>query len=508
MEEKHLRQHIKSVHNDERSYVCAEPDCGKSFTTATRLRRHQAVHEGQERFRCRDYPPCNQFFRKRQTLDRHIRSEHLQVAAFPCDHKDGMSGDVCTQAFETSAALRKHQQEAHSDTQFYCEECSAKPVGDGSGQHRRKGFATQAQLQTHFKETHFDCMFCGLHFTGRTSLDAHVEAQHTKPKTVEERKTFACTWSGCIKKFTKASNLNAHIRSVHQGLRFVCGEVDLTGTPDLGYWSRFDGCGEGFVTKANLENHVRYVHLKYERPETTQAPAKSKPQVSTSMLGELVGASETSRRTLSCPIAGCAARFVHHGELDAHLKSEHVVEKFFMDQEKGQQPLFGSEQPVPLFGLGQPVLEQPVVTQSSMEQPVMTQPVVTQPVVTQPFTDQQFTTQPPMNQPVTDQPALDNPTGGAVDTSSFQSLAVFDRIIQQMPNLDGFDSNGFQNGFGDGSMYPSIDNGSNNQNLWGGADEGSMYPPIASGTGEWRPEDSDLSQSMPQDLIDPALFQP
>ncbi|KAI1143785.1 hypothetical protein F5Y05DRAFT_362573 [Hypoxylon sp. FL0543] len=330
MEEKHLKQHIKGSHTSEREHVCTHPNCGKSFMTATRLRRHQAVHEGQERFKCRDYPPCEQSFRKHQTLQRHILSEHLHLSPFPCDYKDGVSGDVCGAGFDNAGALRRHQEKEHGEIRFWCDECSSQQDNDDPSQQKRVGFTTMALLQAHMKQAHVNCMFCGLQCNGRSDLEQHMEAHHSNPKSLEERKTVPCTYPGCTKTFTKKSNLNVHIRSFHEGLRFVCGDVDLSSTEDLAGYSQADGCGEGFVTKANLENHVRYVHLRYERPEQTQGAAKAKQQTS-NLLDELTGAGENSRRTLPCTITGCTAKFPHNGELQAHLQNEHPIEQALME---------------------------------------------------------------------------------------------------------------------------------------------------------------------------------
>ncbi|KAI1769015.1 hypothetical protein GGR53DRAFT_475393 [Hypoxylon sp. FL1150] len=352
IEEKHLRQHMKGSHSGERDHICPQPDCGKSFTTATRLRRHQAVHEGQERFRCRDFPPCNQSFRKHQTLQRHIRSEHLHVSPFPCDFKDSETGYACGAGFDNSGALRKHQEREHGEIRFWCDECSAQSGDDGRQQ--RVGFTTMAQLQTHIKQTHVNCMFCGLRFNGRSNLEEHIESEHANPKTVEERKTVACTWPGCTKTFTKISNMNVHVRSFHEGIKFVCGEVDLRGTEDLGAWSQSQGCGESFVTKANLENHVRYVHLELERPELPPQASKPKPkrQPPPTALEELTVRKGT-RRTLSCTVLGCGEKFFHNGELEAHLQSQHIIE----------QALLAQGGPA-----GDPVLSQPTALDDMMQE--------------------------------------------------------------------------------------------------------------------------------------------
>ncbi|KAL7626613.1 hypothetical protein AAE478_003386 [Parahypoxylon ruwenzoriense] len=332
IEEKHLRQHIKGSHTGERDHVCTQPGCGKSFMTATRLRRHQAVHEGEERYRCRGFSPCEQSFRKHQTLQRHIRSEHLRLAPFSCDYKDGTSGVTCGAGFDNAGALRRHQEKEHGETRFWCDECNSRQDDEDGSQKERVGFTTMALLQAHVKQAHVNCMFCGMACNGRSDLEQHIESQHTTHQSLEERKNVTCTWPGCTKTFTKKSNLNVHIRSFHEGLRFVCGEVGLHSTEDLISWQQSDGCGESFSTKANLENHVRYVHLKYERPEQNQEASKSQQQPRSGLLEELTGVGDKSRRTLPCTIPGCNLKFTHNGELEAHLQSQHIIEQALLEE--------------------------------------------------------------------------------------------------------------------------------------------------------------------------------
>lgn len=337
IEEKHLKQHIKGSHTSERNHVCTYNDCGKQFMTATRLRRHQLVHQGQERFKCRDFPPCGQSFRKHQTLQRHIRTEHQHEPAFQCDHQVEGSGSVCGQGFDTAGALRRHQEREHSENRFWCDECAATTTDDMDHE-RRVGFPTLVLLQAHMKHYHINCMFCGKSCNGREELEQHIELDHTNHKPVEERKTIVCTWPGCTKSFTRTSNLNVHIRSVHESVRFVCGHVDLSKTEDLATWSISLGCGQAFVSKLALENHVRYVHLQRERPETHHSalrppsqPAPLQHQADPTILEQLVGVGEKSRRTLPCRFADCHQKFTYSGELEAHVQSEHQIEQALLD---------------------------------------------------------------------------------------------------------------------------------------------------------------------------------
>ncbi|KAI0971308.1 transcription factor IIIA [Xylaria arbuscula] len=338
IEEKHLKQHIKGSHTTERDHVCTHEGCGKKFMTATRLRRHQLVHEGQERFKCREFPPCNQSFRKHQTLQRHIRTEHQHQPAFLCNHHIGESGSICGQGFDSAGSLRRHQERDHGEDRFWCDECATQV--DHTDNPQKVGFPTLLLLQTHMKNSHVNCMFCGQACNGRDDLERHVESDHAsrkaveEQKAVEERKTVVCTWPGCTKSFSKISNLNTHIRSTHEGVRFVCGEFDLSKTEDLATWSNSQGCGQSFTLKVSLENHVRYVHLMHERPQTTPSgvPPPLQPyQGDRTILEQLMGVGEKSRRTMSCRFSGCHLKFTYSGELEAHIQEEHQIEQALLD---------------------------------------------------------------------------------------------------------------------------------------------------------------------------------
>lgn len=385
LEEKHLRQHIKGSHSQERQYVCDE--CDKAFLTATRLRRHAAVHEGQDRFRCRGYDDnCTRTFRKHQTLQRHIRVDHLNQPAFACTHEitspcvGGAAGDKkpCDAVFESTGALRRHIERDHTAPKFWCDECGKARAAGGEGNSGGIGFATRALLEAHMRHAHVDCPFCDIRFTGPAELHKHIDMHHSG-KSVADRKTIVCPHAGCGKTFTRRANLNVHIRAVHEGLRFVCGDgADAASTttaegagvdrkpsngwadPELVAWeARGEGCGRGFVSKMKLEEHIRYVHLRRERPVpvfildpeaaaatatftnstptfssglATPAPAQmlmngagGSDDLATPSADMLIDALLGTNRTLVCTLPGCTARFVRHHDLSVHLQRDHAT---------------------------------------------------------------------------------------------------------------------------------------------------------------------------------------
>ncbi|CAK7215620.1 hypothetical protein SBRCBS47491_002542 [Sporothrix bragantina] len=356
LEEKHLRQHIKGSHSQERQYVC--PECSKAFLTATRLRRHAAVHEGQDRFRCRGYDEhCTRTFRKHQTLQRHIRVDHLNQPAFACTHEIS-GGKMCDAVFDSQGALRRHIERDHTAPKFWCEECR-KAGGNAVG------FATRALLETHMRHEHVDCPFCEVRCAGPAELHRHIDMHHSG-KSLADRKNIVCPHDGCGKTFTRRANLNVHIRAAHEGLRFVCGDADAasvttagacagegvertslrsTTDPELAAWeARGEGCGRGFVSKMKLEEHILYVHLRRERPipsaapvvvydtETTTAAASSglllpggEDPMAASSTDDMIDALLGANRTLECSVSGCGARFVRNHDLNVHLQRDHPV---------------------------------------------------------------------------------------------------------------------------------------------------------------------------------------
>ncbi|KAM3065691.1 hypothetical protein ACMFMG_011396 [Clarireedia jacksonii] len=330
IEEKHLKQHIKGSHTHERSYPCDWEGCTKSFLTNTRLKRHKEAHQGHERFKCTAYPPCNQTFRKHQTLQRHIRADHLDLVPFPCTHVDPITNELCKAGFDAIGGLRKHMERAHGTATFLCPDCTVPGQFQADGTPVPLAFMTNAKLQAHIKKEHANCMFCDRKCSSQRELQKHIETQHSG-NTVEDRKTVSCTYPGCPKTFTKKANLRVHIRTVHNGQRFICGTYDVSATPDLTAWNTSDSCGKDFVSKANLEDHIRTAHLHLPsllNSKRRDSPSSSTQPKSTSKLlkhqtaiEELAGFD--ARRSINCVIEGCPHKFIREYDFHSHMRNHH-----------------------------------------------------------------------------------------------------------------------------------------------------------------------------------------
>ncbi|KAH6687292.1 zinc finger protein [Plectosphaerella plurivora] len=315
-EEKHLRAHIQA-HKDERKHKCTYVDeegkCGKAFANSTRLNRHmRTTHSGdKDQFRCKDYPPCNETFRKRNTFDRHIRTEHQGGRAYPCEEPG------CDAEFDSQGALRNHTKREHSEPEFFCDECP--PEVDRNGHSSRPGFPTLPQLQAHIRAEHLKCAFCDHKCRGQADLEKHIEKFHNdSPVAPAPKKMWRCEYPGCPKTFSKRSNMSQHVRNVHQGHRFTCGQVDHSSTPKMEGWSNDQGCGQDFTTKANLETHIRHVHLGHARPRQINPNANLRRQVTNAnLMNTLTGAN----RHLACTVPGCTEHFARQVDLDAHVRA-------------------------------------------------------------------------------------------------------------------------------------------------------------------------------------------
>ncbi|KAJ5688660.1 hypothetical protein N7462_003052 [Penicillium macrosclerotiorum] len=338
----HLAHHVKSAHTQVRDYVCDRPNCGKSFVTGSRLRRHLAAHDGRDKYRCTEYPPCDETFRKHTTLQKHITMVHLKQKPFPCTHVDEATGENCKMAFETAGHLRAHESRIHTEKRFSCAECSEHfreqsaiiDTAESKAVEQSVAFPTYALLQEHIRVVHPpQCPHCPIVCSTSRELRRHLEVAHGDV-TLEDRKIFDCTFPGCNRSFTKKGNLNVHIRTVHEGeKRFVCGEIDLSGSKKVEGWNG-DGCGKRYGSKLALEEHIRTVHLGYltskaERRERLGLDKKSlqssTPGHHVSTLTALTGqgyAEETGRH-IACFYDSCQHRFHRDYDLWVHMTSKH-----------------------------------------------------------------------------------------------------------------------------------------------------------------------------------------
>ncbi|KAJ5934158.1 hypothetical protein N7466_003705 [Penicillium verhagenii] len=323
----HLAHHVKSAHTGTRDYVCPRSDCGKSFVTGSRLRRHIAAHDGRDKYRCTEYPPCEETFRKHSTLQKHVLTVHLHQKPFPCTHIDETTGQKCQMAFETAGHLRSHQSRVHAEKRFTCAECTENlPDAESAALY----FPTYAVLQEHIRTVHPPkCPHCPIVCSTSRELRRHLEVAHGDA-SLEDRKVFDCTFPGCDRSFTKKGNLTVHVRTVHEGeKRFGCGETDLSASKKVADWDGI-GCGKRYGSKLALEEHIRTAHLgfqnaKAERRQRLGLSKKACVNNQMSTLAALTGQGyvEESGRQIPCIYDTCEYRFHRDYDLWVHMTAKH-----------------------------------------------------------------------------------------------------------------------------------------------------------------------------------------
>lgn len=263
--------------------------------------------------------------------------------------------------------MRNHTKREHAAPEFWCEECGHEM--DDNGEPLRVGFATLALLQAHIRAEHLKCAFCDHQCKGQVELVQHIETLHSgNGPATPKKSSLPCEYEGCDKTFSKRSNLNQHIRNVHQGLRFTCGAVDHSSTPNLIGWDNDKGCAQHFTTKANLENHIRYVHLGHPRPRQGLTSGAGAPGRTLSVATRLTGAN----RVFTCRAKNCGLAFSRQLDLESHSRFHKpadmplepyeaavasLVDEPAVPEEQQQQLNLRSTADLPFQGTYQPVIQ-------------------------------------------------------------------------------------------------------------------------------------------------------
>eukprot|EP01125_Pyxidicula_operculata_P005308 TRINITY_DN1907_c1_g1_i2.p1 TRINITY_DN1907_c1_g1~~TRINITY_DN1907_c1_g1_i2.p1 ORF type:complete len:265 (+),score=40.20 TRINITY_DN1907_c1_g1_i2:327-1121(+) len=129
-----LESHLKS--HEVRTYVCAYPECGKTFSTNLDLVKHQ--------------------------------SEHRKELGYVCD--------ICSKKYSSSSHLSVHKQSVHKESLFSCSQC-------------HKSFAMLANLKKHIKIEHegfrYKCKLCPKEYKWFSGLSRHLKTCHADAPNAE-----------------------------------------------------------------------------------------------------------------------------------------------------------------------------------------------------------------------------------------------------------------------------------------------------------------------------------
>ncbi|GAB2249522.1 hypothetical protein Droror1_Dr00012881 [Drosera rotundifolia] len=212
-----------------RPFVCDIDDCQMSYRRKDHLKRHLIQHQG-KLFKC-TAKDCNKEFCAQSNMKRHFKNMHELKPM--CDSVQEKKKYVCQEVgcgkeFLYESRLRKHE-ESHvtlDSVEVFCIGCN-------------KPFSNKQCLKAHLAS-------CHRHVTCEVFGCQHLRKnihRHLRSHEVGSPETIKCDFEDCGRTFSKKSNLQQHIRTVHhKHRRFLCG---------------VDGCGLRLTLK-----HVRDKHEK------------------------------------------------------------------------------------------------------------------------------------------------------------------------------------------------------------------------------------------------------
>ncbi|AQK79144.1 Transcription factor IIIA isoform 1 [Zea mays] len=245
----HLKQHMQS-HSLERPFSCTVDGCPFSYSRKDHLNRHLLTHEG-KLFVC-PVEGCGRKFNIKGNMQRHVQEIHKDVS--PCESKkEFICPKVnCGKAFKYASKLKKHE-ESHVQLE-YTEVMCCEPGC-------MKFFSNMECLKAHNQSCHqyVQCDICGT-----KQLKKNFQRHHRMHEGSCVTERVKCHIEDCKCSFSKKSNLDKHVKAVHEQRRpFVC---------------QFSGCGKRFSYKHVRDNHEKssaHVHTEGDFVEADEQRPRS-----------------------------------------------------------------------------------------------------------------------------------------------------------------------------------------------------------------------------------------
>uniref|UniRef100_A0A4W2DPS1 Zinc finger protein n=1 Tax=Bos indicus x Bos taurus TaxID=30522 RepID=A0A4W2DPS1_BOBOX len=241
-----LQRHVlqcsakSSLKDSSRSFQCSV--CNTSFSSASSFEQHQETCQGDARFVCKA-DSCGKRLKSKEALRRHQENVHTEKRPYNCEicnksfkrldqvgaHKVIHSEDkpykckLCGKGFAHRNVYKNHKKTHSEERPFQCEECKAL---------FRTPFSLQRHLLIHNSERTFKCHHCDATFKRKDTLNVHVQVVH------ERHKKYRCEL--CNKAFVTPSVLRSH-KKTHTGEKEkIC-----------------PYCGQKFASSGTLRVHIR-----------------------------------------------------------------------------------------------------------------------------------------------------------------------------------------------------------------------------------------------------------
>ncbi|XP_065125105.1 uncharacterized protein [Paramisgurnus dabryanus] len=204
--------------------VC--PQCGKTFSCNSKLKRHMSIHTGEAAHTCAH---CEKSFKSKYYLNVHTRRLHTREK--PHHGDTPYRCDQCGKSFTSKCYLNLHTRRLHTVVKPHrCDQCG-------------KAYIRKCELTIHMR-VHtggkpYSCDQCGRSFSRKTNLKEHMGTHIAE-------KPFRC--EKCGKSFGRRSYFNVHMRN-HTGEKpYSC-----------------DQCGKSYIRKSSLNVHMK-IHTR-EKPQ-------------------------------------------------------------------------------------------------------------------------------------------------------------------------------------------------------------------------------------------------
>ncbi|KAI9222577.1 hypothetical protein BC828DRAFT_403909 [Blastocladiella britannica] len=330
--QRNLQQHLL-IHSPDRPHKCSFPGCEKSFRHRGQLRDHERRHSEPKPFQC-DAEGCTESFSKHNQLHRHVAIVHNASAPYPCPWEG------CEAGFPTPSKLKKHLARHENPVMYVCPHAAAPAPApavleavdgmDGEAAFppsrmicATEGFPTWSALQAHLRTAHaliaadgtpglpHVCPDCGNEFKTRWSTTQHMARAHP-PDDGAPPPAFPCIEPGCDASLSSKSNLRAHVRQVHRGIKpFECPH-----------------CGRSFSTRQSADRHVATIHAVRSDAAAAGGLMLSPPRIQTTVSAEdEVLLAEIAGYGVERPIAceHCPRRFKRDYDRALHMRAAHPL---------------------------------------------------------------------------------------------------------------------------------------------------------------------------------------
>ena len=163
-----MRNHIMTIHNNIRPFVCTFRGCNKKYSIGSRYQVHLRTHLGNKPFICQI---CNKAFNEKGNLKTHLRF-HSELRPFKCPH--------CTKSYKTNGHLKDHIEIQHNLIKKYeCQYC-----------HKKFGRIStlKAHIRTHTGEKNYKCRMeeCNKWFAEKGNMEIHYRRHLKKLNKTDE----------------------------------------------------------------------------------------------------------------------------------------------------------------------------------------------------------------------------------------------------------------------------------------------------------------------------------